>query len=154
MNQFKEIPGWERYGVSKDGQVMNLETGKIRKSTLSTAGYLRVCLHNNSYRKQFSIHQLVVMTYLDHTIDGLKIVVDHINEIKTDNRLENLQLITNRENTSKSKRRDLPTGVTMSRHRKYVSRIRINGRIIHIGTFDTPEEAHQAYLETLSHSTI
>jgi len=42
------------------------------------------------------------MAFLNHTPCGHKLIVDHINENKLDNRVENLQLITNKQNVIKS----------------------------------------------------
>ena len=43
------------------------------------------------------------MAFLNHKPNGNKLVVDHINNVKTDNRLSNLQIITQRKNTSKDR---------------------------------------------------
>lgn len=78
--------------------------------------------------------------------------IDHKNEIKTDNRIENLRPATrlqnthnvtvlHRHNTSGFK------GVSKYRHR-WRATINNNGKIIVIGDFDTPEEASHAYLTT------
>lgn len=78
--------------------------------------------------------------------------VDHVDNDRTNNKLENLQLLNRRANNTKGKQRHkaskLPPGVFRSRHR-YRAQVRIDGRLIHLGIFDTPEQAHQTYLEAI-----
>jgi len=141
--KFKKIPGYEDYQVSNFGNVKSLKFGKERilKAYIDTRGYLIVCLLKNQKRKQFQVHQLVAITFLNHKPDGHNIVVDHIDNDKLNNKLENLQLITNRENSSKdidkSKTSSKYTGVYWNkRAKKYKAGIRINGKIKHLGYFD------------------
>ena len=75
--------------------------------------------------------------------------LDHINEDKGDNRIENLMPVTNSQNCAKGRRKhkksDLPTGV--ARHRnKYKAQRRVGDKLIYLGLHETPEQAHQAYL--------
>ena len=78
--------------------------------------------------------------------------IDHINGDKSDNRLTNLRDVAHRTNTensigatSYSKGRVL--GVSWHvRIQKFHARIGVNGKLIHLGYYTTPEEAHQAYL--------
>ena len=59
-------------------------------------------LYNGGAKKCMSIHQLVAMSFLGHSPDGThKVVVDHVNDDKIDNRVKNLQLLSNRENCNK-----------------------------------------------------
>jgi hypothetical protein len=149
MENFKQIPGFENYGISPAGEVKNLKTGKILKNVINQRGYYKVDICNNKKYKTFKIHQLVAMMYLNHTPDGTqKIVVDHINNDKLDNRVQNLQLISNRENRVRSITRELPTGVYAYR-RKYRSKIYINNKNCYLGIFDTIEEASNAYQQKL-----
>lgn len=79
-------------------------------------------------------------------------VIDHISGDRSDNRIENLQKLTFRQNVAKGmqKRRknDLPTGVWPKRGR-FIAMAKIDGRRRSLGTYDTPEQAHQAYLEAV-----
>ena len=76
-------------------------------------------------------------------------VIDHINGIKNDDRLENLRCVTQRENCHNRRdqiNRDTPIGVKKE-GRGFSSRIYIDGKEYRIGTFDTPKEASDAYME-------
>ena len=83
---------------------------------------------------------------------------DHINGIKTDNRIANLRSVSmtvNLQNMRKANRDSL-SGL-LGAHKKrshWESRIRVDRKQIHLGIFETPEEAHAAYLaaKRLHHS--
>ena len=68
------------------------------------------------------------------------LVVDHINRNKADNRIENLQVITTRENTSNWQKRDLPTGV-FKVYNKFRAQADKFGKRTFLGSFNTVEEA-------------
>lgn len=78
--------------------------------------------------------------------------IDHINGNKSDNRLENLRAVnrtTNLENLRKPKGENTASGflgVTVRNKHRYVAKIQVNKKSIHIGIFDTATEAHAAYL--------
>jgi hypothetical protein len=91
-----------------------------------------------------------------------KKLIDHINTIRSDNRIVNLREATkseNGQNRKKSNSNNPNNLLGVSRHyKKYAAKITINRNLIHLGTFDTPELAHQAYLEAKrqlhSHNTL
>lgn len=100
---FKEIPGFNgKYFISKTGDILSLVTGrpKIRKPVKSSTGYYFVRLVvEYGKQKTFQVHRLVVKTYILESDKWPKDkVTDHINGNKTDNRVENLELVTNQEN--------------------------------------------------------
>ena len=70
--------------------------GKILSPSTDKYGYLRVILSKDGKAKNFQVHRLVYEAFCGEIPDGL--VVNHINEDKTDNRLENLNLLTPKEN--------------------------------------------------------
>lgn len=58
----------------------------------------------NKYKvliKTFRVHQLVAMAFLSHKQSGMKLVINHINKIRNDNRLFNLEILTQKENINK-----------------------------------------------------
>lgn len=77
-------------------------------------------------------------------------LVDHINGNTLDNRRDNLRICTrqqNIQNSAKSKRsKQKYKGITLSQYNgKYYAKIKINGMYIHLGTFETEEDAARAY---------
>jgi hypothetical protein len=92
------IKGYEgSYEVSDLGRVRNTRTGRILKQDNSVRGYHRVSLCVNGKQKCFRVHRLVLMTFAPCD-DMDKLQVNHINENKDDNRLINLNWMTNKEN--------------------------------------------------------
>jgi hypothetical protein len=151
MERWRIVKDYPNYMVSDLGRVKNIVTGRLLKPTANKQGYVKINLHNSSRRKIWSIHLLIAEAFLGHETDGThKIVVDHINNDKLDNRLENLQLITNRENCSKDRNRELPSGIYQRSSGRYCVRLKIGNKRPYFGTFDTPEAASTAYQEALS----
>lgn len=81
--------------------------------------------------------------------------IDHIDGNKTNNVIENMRLVTNRQNGQNMKRHrngNLVGAKYNKNSGKWNAQIRLNkGEQIHIGTFDTEEDAHNAYIEALQH---
>ena len=119
-----------------------LEAGTQRKSS----GYLYVQVHGRLY----PVHRIVMLMCYGFYGEGLE--VDHINHVRNDNRLVNLRFVTHGENmrnkSVSSKSTTGVTGVDFSKaHKKYRARIRVNREFIHLGYFDTLEEAAAARAE-------
>ena len=162
---FKDIPDYEGlYQASNLGgikscfrKVSHKYSGyitcleRILKTNIDVNGYRIVKLYNNNKKKTFKVSLLVWDTFGDKPRNGRKIQVDHINNIKTDDRFKNLQLLTGRENTSKGyiqkgKKTSKYTGVSWDTwHKKWRTTIQINGNNKHLGYFNTEIEAYKAY---------
>lgn len=102
------MKGFEgRYQVSVDGEMKSLERispqgyllkERILKLGKSTNGYLRVSLHKDGKRKNYSVHRLVAQAFIPNP-DNLP-EVNHINEDKMDNRVENLEWCSHKFNNN------------------------------------------------------
>ena len=99
-------------------------------------------------RKSYRRARLVWMLHHGDIPDGL--VIDHINNIHDDDRIENLQALTMRQNTIKEKPpKDLPVGVRRRRD-KFVAYARFNGKYTYLGQYATAEEAGTAYQQAIA----
>lgn len=154
---WKEVPGYEDYyKVSNLGNVESITRiikgnrklygMEMKQKTIN--GYRCIRFSKNGQTKSFSIHQLVAMAFLGHKINGHVVVVDHINNIKTDNRFCNLQLITNRQNVAKDIKNKTSkyTGVSWDKiNNKWRTDIKHNGVRINLGRYVNEVEAGEAY---------
>ena len=97
---WKDIEGYEGiYQVSNKGRVKSLNynrTGeeRILKIRINKNGY--ACISLGKERKFFRVHRLVAIAFIPNPEN--KPCVDHINAIRTDNRVENLRWVTHEEN--------------------------------------------------------
>jgi hypothetical protein len=97
---WKTIIKFPNYEVSTSGEIKNKTTFRILKSTLRN-GYKSVSLSHNNIRKTVNIHKLVAEAFLQIPDEG-KYVVNHKDENKLNNYLDNLEYITYAENTKYS----------------------------------------------------
>jgi hypothetical protein len=164
---WKDVPNYEGiYQVSNLGNVKSLprewfsgvntirkHNGKILKPGIASGGYFYVLLFKDCKGKVYKIHQLVAMAFLNHKTDGTtKLVIDHIDNNQKNNCLDNLQIITHRENCSKDKVNGKSKYVGVCWHKtanKWVAYIKKNNKRIHLGLFKCELAAHLAYQNKL-----
>jgi HNH endonuclease/AP2 domain len=119
------------------------KVGDISNCIDKSTGYARVMVNHKIYQA----HRLA---WLYMTGEMPKEQVDHINCIKFDNRWFNLRLATNAEN-HKNRKKQINNksgykGVSLKKaSNKYIAQATLNGKKIHIGTFDNAEQASEAY---------
>ena len=156
---YKDIKGYEGYQVSNMGNVKSLKGKRERILKEGLTGkvgnqYLAINLCKNGKAKTFKVHQLVCIAFLNHVPNGSKgLVADHRNNNPLDNRLDNLQLITHRLNSSKDQNNcsSKYTGVCWDEARnKWRSSIMINGKTKHLGYFTNELEASKVYQNALN----
>jgi len=100
--------------------------------------------HKSNYR-HIRLHRFIM-----NCPEGMQ--VDHINHNTLDNRRSNLRICTHTENIrnqkiSQKNKSGYKGVVWHKRQKKWSSMIRVNCKRIHLGCFDTPEEAYAAYCE-------
>jgi hypothetical protein len=147
---WKPVVGYEGiYEVSNLGRVksyVKYKDGIILNMSLNSTGYPRVCLKGRFY----NTHVIIAKTFLNYT-STKGFVIDHIDDDKTNNSVDNLQIVTHRYNITKSKKGTSKyTGVHWDKNnKKWKSAIQINGVIKTLGSFDCELKAHLAYQNKL-----
>lgn len=120
----------------------SVKAGDVAMACPHSAGYW----HGRFCGQDMYAHRVVWML---HYGEWPKECIDHINGIRTDNRIENLRGVSKRVNLKNSKRRvDNKTGVTGvsfdANRCRYNASIRINGKDVYLGRFKTLDEAAAA----------
>lgn len=129
----------------RDGKLYPLRGKKCLAAACTSNGYVVRGIMLRGSRRRICEHRLVFIFHNGAIPPDREI--DHINNIRSDNRIENLRLITRANNVHRkaTKIRDLPRGVCInvaaSKNYPYVAQL--SGKTI--GYYSTPEEASEAY---------
>ena len=171
MEEWRDIPNYEGYyQVSNFGRVRSLDRtvvtshgqkrfykGRIIKGSLNEDGYKQTTLVGEGIGRSFKFSQLAAMAFLGHVPNGNTLVVDHINGDRSNDRVENLRIVTNRANTSTCFRSKEETfgsgyvGVNWDKKLfKWKAQIWHNNVRTGLGYYDTEIEASKAYQLALS----
>ena len=157
---WKDIPQYEgQYQASNLGRVRSLDRvvvnsngivrslkGKVMKQSCG-GGYLQVALNSKRTKR---VHQLVAMAFLGHVPCGHKLVVDHMDDDKHNNKLSNLKIDTNRGNLSRRGGSSKYVGVTWCKpNKKWRAQIRVGGKGYALGYFTNEIDAYKAYQKKL-----
>ena len=100
-------PVYNLYGANKQGEVIHISKYTPMKGNYNNRRYLQVVVRGSGdlKRKCVFVHRFIYECYHGIIPDGM--VIDHINDIRDDNRLCNLQLVTQQQNSQKAaKNRD------------------------------------------------
>lgn len=158
MEVWKEVPNYGGvYLVSNKGRVKSLKRkyvikDRILRPSLDASGYPIVGLSKDKKSKTRNIHQLVAEAFLDHTPCGYDLVIDHIDDDKANNNLENLRVVTQRTNLLKRKvkRNGKYRGACYDKRAgMWLANIHFQGKRIHLGYFKKEIDASKAYEQKL-----
>jgi hypothetical protein len=140
--------------VFRDGRIHSLfkykdgrEKWTDRLFTLSR-GYPYIMISSKKNKRvNYLVHNVITLCYFGEKPQGYQ--TDHINSIRTDNRVENLQYITQQQNTQNRKTMNGRNvkGYSLNKNGKYRARIIVDYKKFNLGTYDTEEEARQAYTD-------
>ena len=138
-----EIENYEDYLIYADGRVFSKISNIFLKAYINNRGYYKVMLYKNGILKNFKVHRLIAIHYIQNNDPNKFIQVNHINCNKTDNRIENLEWCTNLYNTQ-SKNTTKNVGCVYfktdyKRTKPYQAQIRIN-KVLHRKYFKTEVE--------------
>ena len=106
MDERRNVPGFEEYQVDRSGVVYSKRTGSPLKPNTTRFGYQRVTLYNPPGNgKSIPIHRVVALTFLPNPENLPQ--VNHKNEVRTDNRVENLEWCTASYNINYGRRNEI-----------------------------------------------
>ena len=145
--EFYDLKNYEGlYQINKNGEIKNIKKNSIIKPYINNKRYLRICLRKDKQKKQYSIHRLLAIQFIPNPNDYP--LVDHIDNNKLNNDLENLRWITSSGNNRNKK----PTGSSKylgvcwdKQKKKWKACINIDGKLKHLKYFDNEEDAGECY---------
>ena len=113
---------FSKYGASKDGEIINVKTERIIKMIKNSGGYLyfNICDKKLEKPKIYYQHRFLYEVFRGPIPRFFE--VDHVNEIKTDNRIKNLQILSHKQNVQKSKNKPIISiNIKNGKERRYIS---------------------------------
>lgn len=148
METWAPIPGFPLYEITCCGKIRNRKTLRSKSSNLNWQGRLRITLHQPGSKKSYGryVHCLVWETFNGPKPKGMDL--DHIDQNPANPHLSNLRLATRAQNSHRkvSKNKYGYRGVYKSTlSEKFLAKLRVNGKHVYLGSFDTVEEAARAH---------
>ena len=126
MERWVKIEGYEEfYEISTKGRVKSLRQNKVMMPGLGSRGYMLINLRKDGNHTPYDIHRLVAKAFILNP-EGKK-TVNHIDACKTNNSIENLEWMTQKENSMHASYLGL-----FKPHRKNVSQKSLHGEIIEV----------------------
>lgn len=122
---------------TRRSSVNNYQPAGTIAGTIGRLGYITIRVD----KKAYMAHRLAWLYYHG---EWPAHEIDHINRVKTDNRISNLRVATRAENVRNHGR----ISVLSRPNGKFTTKIRIDGRQVYLGIFDTADAARDAYVAT------
>jgi hypothetical protein len=96
MEIWKEIQGYPEFEVSNKGRVRDVVKNSLRPLYKNKDGYMVVNIGRKHLIKQFRVNRLVATAFIPNPLG--KTIVNHINSVRCDDSVENLEWCTQKEN--------------------------------------------------------
>jgi hypothetical protein len=133
----------QKLEVFSDGRVMRFDKNNephMVENTNNNNGYNQIRCNKKTIKR----HRIIAFAFLDLDIDNSKLQIDHQNGDRLFNAVSNLRIVNHQQNQWNQKK---AKGYTWNkRDQAWQAQIRLNGKDIYLGYFDTEDEARSAYL--------
>ena len=131
--------------LNKHTKKFNVIPIKLTEITLkNNKQYCVTEIKHNNIKHKVRIHRIMAVAFLNLDIENKKDMVDHIDGNTQNNNIINLRIVTNQENQFNN----TCFGVSLRKdNNKYRARIRLNNKLIDLGTYENEKDARNAYLE-------
>ena len=164
LSEWKDIIGYEGYYKIRlydnefGCEIFSLKSGacknreRLLKPNIESRGYYRIELHKDGERKTIKIHRLISIHFIPNP-ENLK-DVDHIDNNRKNNNINNLRWVTPRQNIQNRKKYQINGENCSSKYKgvyffkrdnKWRAQIRINGKRTFLGSFENEEDAAKIY---------
>jgi hypothetical protein len=138
--QWKALTGYDgKYYVSRNGEIYSLYRNRLLEPSINYKGYKIIRLTHNKVTKTFILHRIIAKEYIPNPEN--KPEVNHINTIKTDNRIENLEWVTNMENRTHALENNLVNENSVPKA-IYMTNLKTNESILVNSAYDAMKIIH------------
>lgn len=117
---FVRVEGFPKYAIHPAGTVLRIYKHKTKemKPWKKKDGYMQICLSNNGKRKYFRVHRLLALHFIPNDDPDTKIHIDHKDDVRDNNKLGNLEWVTQAENNRRMHLNHPPAEITQGGIRK------------------------------------
>lgn len=148
---WKQIEGFPSYEVSNNGEIRHVDTKNPVVPWVCNEGYVKVELKKENKAFKRGVHRLVAMAFCGV---GENDFTNHLDKNTQNNKAENLERCSNRENVSYSSSKKLKYAYRNGKNKKWRSSCWFMGKIHHFGYHETELEAHTVAVKFLEENGI
>jgi hypothetical protein len=143
------IEGFSNYVIMEDGEVISLITSKTLKPWITNNGYKRLKLINDDGEiKNMLLHRLIALAYIPNPLN--KPMIDHFDQNKLNNNIENLRWVNNSENQQNIKQ----PSINNKLNEKYISIQYKNKYKYYVFEKTINEKKHKKYFKTKEEAIV